>query len=318
MDVLMETVTGPALRDHLKEVCNKMGLNCVFRDEVSDITKYRAVLVGHQKLKLIPDLISSMPRLEMIQTLSAGVDTLDFRPIPGKIILCSNAGAYSEPIAEHVFAMIFDLSKSLTKNHIRMQSGIFDQQTSNRRIAGKKIGIIGYGGIGRAVGKLAKKLDMKVLAVSRSGSRTDEEFYGDMSQLDKVLAESDIILISLPLSKHTRGIIDSRRLGMMKKNAILINVARAEIINQEDLYNHLVRNPDFRAGIDVWWKEPMKDSKFETAYPFLQLENFVGSPHNSGIAEGEVAFSYEYALRNIARFAQNEKVENVVNRSDYL
>lgn len=318
MQVLLETVTGANLREHLKKVGDEMGIQCVFRDEISDISGFTTILIGHQKLKNLPQLISEMPKLKMIQTLSAGVDVLDFNKIPENIVFCSNAGAYSDPIAEHVFAMILDLSKSLTKNHIRMQEGVFDQQTTNRRIAGKKIGIIGYGGIGRAVGNIAKRLDMKVLVTARSGSKTDEEFFGGIDQLDHVLSESDIVVIAIPLTKHTRGLFDSGKFKLMKKDAILINIARAEIVNQKDLYDHLVKNPEFRAGIDVWWSEPMTGSEFKTAFPFLKLENFVGSPHNSGIAEGETAYSYEYALENISRFALGKDVMNVVNRSDYL
>jgi len=317
MEVLVETDTGPRLRQHLKEISRNMGLQLVFSDEMADRSRFKVLIVGHTKLRHLSEIISEMPELKMIQTLSAGVDMLDFKSIPEQILLCSNAGAYSDPIAEHVFAMILDLTKNLTKNYLKMREGVFDQKTVNKRIAGKKIGIIGYGGIGKAVATIARKFDMKILAISRSGARSDEVFMGGIDDIDYVLSNSDIVVISLPLSSHTRGIINAAKLEMMKKDAILINVARAEIIDQKDLYDHLSRNNEFKAGIDVWWTEPLSKGKFETDFPFLELENVIGSPHNSSMAEGETVYAYEQALTNVSRFVHNQNVRNKVDRSDY-
>ncbi|MHB1708688.1 MAG: 2-hydroxyacid dehydrogenase [Thermoplasmataceae archaeon] len=317
MEVLIETDTGPRLHEHLKEISRNLGFELVYSDDIKDRSVFKVLIVGHMKLRHLPELVSEMPELRMIQTLSAGVDMIDFKSIPEQILLCSNAGAYSDPIAEHVFAMILDLSKNITKNYLKMREGVFDQKTVNRRVAGKKIGIIGYGGIGKAVAAIARKFDMKILAISRSGSREDEVFLGGIDDVDYVLSNSDIVVISLPLSNHTRGIINSAKLEKMKKDAILINVARAEIIDQKDLYDHLSRNRDFKAGIDVWWAEPLSKGKFEIDFPFLELENFIGSPHNSSLADGETVYAYEQALTNVSRFVHNQNVRNKVNRSDY-
>ena len=317
MEVLIETDTGPRLREHLKEISRNFGFDLVFSDDIKERSGFKVLLVGQTKLRHLSELVSEMPDLRMIQTLSAGVDMLDFKSIPEHILLCSNAGAYSDPIAEHVFAMILDLSKNLTKNYLKMREGTFDQKTVNRRVAGKKIGIIGYGGIGKAVAGIARKFDMKILAISRSGAREDEEFLGNIDDIDYVLSNSDVVVISLPLSNYTHGIINSAKLGKMKKDAILINVARAEIINQKDLFDHLSGNKEFKAGIDVWWTEPISKGKFETDFPFLELENLIGSPHNSSVAEGETVYAYKQALTNVSRFVHNQNVRNKVNRSDY-
>jgi len=317
MKILVDTEMGDRLKEHLRDISRKIGIECVFSDEVHDRSGFSIMLVGHRKLRHLPEIIAEMPNLKMIQTLSAGVDMLDFGGIPEDLLLCSNAGAYSDPIAEHVFAMIFDLSKNLTANHIKMRRGIFDQKTVNRRITGKKIGIIGYGGIGKAVAGIARNLGLKILVVSRSGTKNDEEFFGSMDDIDYVLSNSDIVVISLPLSNLTRGLIGSSKLSIMKRDAILINVARAEIVNQEALFRHLSENKDFKAGIDVWWVEPLSKGRFETEYPFLEMENVIGSPHNSSMADGETVFAYEQALNNILRFVRNENVHNIVNRSDY-
>lgn len=104
----------------------------------------------------------------------------------------------------------------------------------------------------------------------------------------------------------------------MKRDAILINVARAHIVNEKDLYDHLVENPNFQAGFDVWWREPFGGEEFSLNYPFFELENFLGSPHNSNIVEGMFEEALEVAVKNVLSFIRGEGVRNLVNREDYV
>jgi phosphoglycerate dehydrogenase-like enzyme len=104
----------------------------------------------------------------------------------------------------------------------------------------------------------------------------------------------------------------------MNNDAILVNVARADIIDEAALYQKLKENPQFTAAIDVWWVEPLRHGKFSTNYPFLQLPNVLGSPHNSGIVHNSFQKGIKHAVENVKRFLNHEPVMGVVGRSDYL
>ena len=99
----------------------------------------------------------------------------------------------------------------------------------------------------------------------RTGDPT--EFTGTLADLDQVLAAADVLVLALPLTRATRGLIGARELALMKPAAIVVNVARAAVIDERALYEHLRDQPEFGAGIDTWWHEPGPDSGFSTRYP---------------------------------------------------
>ncbi|MEM0271269.1 MAG: 2-hydroxyacid dehydrogenase [Thermoprotei archaeon] len=260
-----------------------------------------------------------LPKLRVIQTVSAGVDGLPFDSIPENVVVLSNAGAYAEPIAEHVFAMILYFYKDLRTNHELLVHGVFNQKTPTEELAGKVLGILGYGGIGRAIAKRAKCFGVTVHALNRSG-RTDvyvDKMFSPDS-LKEFLSGVDILVLTLPLTKHTAHMIDRLALDAMKEDAMLVNVGRAGVIVEEDLYNHLVRHPHFRAALDVWWDEPKGDSTFQTRYPFLSLPNVLGSPHNSGVVKNFFPRAVRSAAKNLAAFLGGKVYSNVVDRRDYV
>jgi phosphoglycerate dehydrogenase-like enzyme len=104
----------------------------------------------------------------------------------------------------------------------------------------------------------------------------------------------------------------------MKSTAILVNVARAGIVVEGALYEHLRANPDFSAGIDVWWHEPPLGEDFRVDHPFFELPNVIGSPHNSSIVAGSHTFAARYAAENVRRYLQSGSLAGMVRREDYL
>ena len=257
--------------------------------------------------------------VRLIQLLSAGADHVPYADLPPHITIASNVGAYAAPMAEHVMAMTLALAKNLAREHRNLAQGAFNQSRPNRLLRGMVCGILGFGGIGKATAALMRPFGMQIFALNTTG-RTEEPvaFIGTLRDLRYLLSSSDVVVISLPLVKGTRGLIGKGELAWMKNDAILINVARGNIIDEAALYEHLKEHPDFKVGIDAWWIEPFGSGEFRTSYPFFSLPNIVGSPHNSAIVPGINEESTRRAVENIWRFWKGEPVRGKVRREDYL
>jgi len=254
----------------------------------------------------------------LVQLLSAGADQIPLDRIPEGVTVASNAGAYADPMAEHVLAMVLALAKRLPQNHAGLAHGDFDQQTPTRAIRGAVAGILGFGGIGQASARLFRAFGARIHAINTSG-HTDEpvDWIGTLDDLDALLAASDFLVISLPLMRASQGLIGARELSLMKPDAILINVARGAVVDEDALYEHLRRNPSFSAGIDAWWQEPRGQGSFATRRPFFELPNVLGSPHNSAMTAGSLEAAARRAAENVERYLQGEAPHHVVNRSEY-
>jgi phosphoglycerate dehydrogenase-like enzyme len=263
--------------------------------------------------------LDQAPRLGLVQLLSAGVDAVDFSALPGRLTVASNAGAYAGPMSEHVLAMTLSLAKHLPQRHAALAAGRYDKWLPSLVLNGSVCGILGFGGTGAATARLMSALGARIHAVNRTGQTSEPvEFIGTLADLDRVLAAADVLVITLPLTLTTRGLIGSRELALMKPAAILVNVARGAIIDQRALYEHLLTHPEFSAGIDTWWAEPAGERPFRTDYPFFDLPNVLGSPHNSSIVAGTMLSAARLAAENVRRYLRGEAVAGVVRRADYV
>jgi phosphoglycerate dehydrogenase-like enzyme len=267
--------------------------------------------------KLIREL-SSFSHLRAIQTVSAGVDGFPFSLVPESVVILSNAGAYARPIAEHTFGMILALSKRLLQNHVLLTQNVFDQRTPSTFLATRVLGILGYGGNGSAIARLGKCFGMRVCALSRSGRKDEwvDKAY-TLRELNTFLAACDILVVTAPLNKESAGMINRERLNLMKRDAILVNIGRAEVIAKEDLFHHLLENPSFQAALDVWWNEPTRGRDFSDDLKFTHLPNVLASPHNSGVVVGIFPEVLRAAALNLKAFLEGKGYRNVVNRTDY-
>lgn len=202
-----------------------------------------------------------------------------------------------------------------------MREGVFDGEVQSKTLSGKTIGIVGFGSIGREVARIAHGFGMRVLAINRSG-RTEYEcaFIGTLADLDYVLSESDVVVIALSLTRLTEGLIGHEELKMMKEDAVLVNVARAGIIEQEDLYHHLRDHPHFMAASDVWWQYPenRQGGVSYQDYPFHRLENFLMTPHVAASVSSAKERMFDTAIENIKRYLEGKAVVNVVNKQEYF
>jgi glycerate dehydrogenase len=269
---------------------------------------------GHE---LSRDDTTALGNASLIQLLTAGADHIDFTRLPQHARVAGNVGAYADPMAEHVLAMALALAKRLPQNHAKLAAGTFDQART-LRLRGGVAGILGYGGIGSACARLFRAFGMRIYAINTTG-RADEhaDQAGTLADLHDMLAGADIVVVTLPLTKTTRGLIGAAELDAMKPQAILVNVARGAIVAEDALFEHLRAHPDFCAGIDTWWDEPGNGKPFHPRLPFLTLPNVLGSPHNSGIVAGMDVVSVAAAARNVAAFLRGDPVRGVQDPADY-
>ncbi len=288
------------------------------KERATELAATNILLTFNPLKELTVAELQNMANLRFVQLLSAGADHVPFSAISREVTVAGNIGAYAVPMAEHVLGMTLALAKRLFINHSRLKAGEFERSRPNLLLRGMTCAIVGFGGIGQATARLMRAVGTRIHAINTSGRTSQEvDFIGTLSDLETVLREADVAVLSLPLTSTTEGLIGARELSWMKPKAILINVARGPIIDEKALYEHLQSNPEFMAGIDVWWVEPFKDGEFRTSYPFLELPNVLGSPHNSPLVPGVMHDALHHALENLQRYFAEEPLQGVMNRDDY-
>ena len=262
----------------------------------------RAVLTRNSAKELAEREIPLIAGVRLLQFISAGVDFIPLRHLPTDLPIAVNGGGYAESMAEHALAMMLAACKRLLLEHANLTQGEFNQFTPNRLLSAQTVGILGFGGIGIATARLLHALGVHVHAINRRG-RTDEpvNWIGTPDELDELLAGCDVLLLSLPLTTKSEGLLGERELRRMKPDAILVNLSRGEIIDEGALYRHLEANPEFTACIDAWWVEPIRHGEFRMDAPFLSLPNVIASPHNSASARRSYLIALGRAVANCRR-----------------
>ncbi len=256
----------------------------------------------------IASLLDKMPNLKIIQTLSAGVDDLPFQKLT-HVIVMSNAGAYSESVAEHAWALALSLAKRV---NYRKRAETYSL------IRGTAV-VLGAGGIGSEIARIGRQgFQMKIVGVSRS-FKHPELFDSRLTvdQLENAISLGNVIFDALPLNKATKGLLNYALLSRMREGAILINVGRAETIVEEDIIKLLKERPDLRFGTDVFWR---KNGKEDFNSPLWSFENFAGTYHTAGAsASGEtLRKAMILACQNLSSYLETGTAENLVKISDYL
>jgi len=255
----------------------------------------------------------------LIQFMIAGVDFIRLGELPEGVPVATNGGGYAESMAEHALAMALAAAKRLILEHENLKRGQFNQFKRNRMLAGRVCGIFGFGGIGAATARLMRGIGMQIHAINRHG-RTDQQVdsIGTPERLNELLETADVLVISTPLTRATHSLIGAAELRRMKDDAILLNLARGEIVQERPLYDHLVKHPSFTACIDAWWIEPVRHGEFRIDQPFLDLPNVIASPHNSGQGDGAHDLSLRRAVENCRRALTGETPLHIIGLDERL
>ena len=264
------------------------------------------------------DLRERARRLRFVQTLVAGIDHVPFHRLPPGAVVASNAGAYSVSVAEHAFALLLAAAKDVARDTEAIRRGVFDQEGTHKVLRGSTLLVVGLGGIGREVGRLGRAFGMRVLGIRRAAGPTPEaDEVGSLDALPGFAARADAVVLALPLTRRTEGLVDSRLLRGMKEDAVLVNVGRGKLIVEDDLYEHLRGHPRFRVGLDVWWTYPDGKEGRPFHRPFHELPNVVMTPHVAPFVPGQRREAVEAALANVSRFLRGETPERIVDPSEY-
>jgi phosphoglycerate dehydrogenase-like enzyme len=268
---------------------------------------------------------SAAPRLKLVQVPGAGLDRIDRTALaPGTLL--ANAYGHETGISEYVIGAMLYLARDLGRLDGKLRKGEWESQWAVgtpapppwHELAGKTLGILGYGRIGQAVARRAQAFDMEVRAIRHHPDRTTEYpsvHVAGPEALDDVLRQADYLAITLSLTGETRGLIGKRELGLMKRSARLINVARGEIVDQAALFHALSNNVIAGAALDVWYRYP-KDSHptLPGDFPFHQLANILMTPHVSGWTEGMLQARSKIIAENAARTVAGVPPINLIPR----
>ena len=284
----------------------------------SEMLRQASVLLSRNTAKeLAAGEAEQLSHLILIQFMSAGIDFIPLDDLPTDVPIAGNGGAYAEPMAEHALAMILCAAKRLFLEQANLAKGEFNQFTATRMLAEMTVGILGFGGIGIATARLLKALGVTVHAINRRGySDEPVDWIGSLADLDELYRASDALVLSLPLTARTQAMIGKRELELMKPDAIIVNLARGEIIDEAALYEHLRSHGEFTACIDAWWVEPIRHGEFRMDHPFLSLPNVIASPHNSASVSGWSAVSLERAIFNCRRALKGESPRYLIGEDE--
>ncbi|BCB18557.1 hydroxyacid dehydrogenase [Bosea sp. ANAM02] len=250
-------------------------------------------------------IIAASPRLKVIAKHGVGVDNIDLQAAAARDIPVIRAmGSNSRAVAEHTIALALTLLKDIPRLDAAVKAGTWPKPSFiGRDIAGTVIGLVGFGSIGQHVARMAQGLGMTVLLHDPHARVAIAQFGGDCERdLDSLVAEADIVSLHCPLTNATRDLLDARRFGLMKPNALVVNTARGALIDEAALAAALLEGRIAGAGLDSFAVEPPAPDS-----PLWALPNLIATPHIAGVTAGSAKTMAEIAARHVIAVLDGEE-----------
>ena len=285
-----------------------------FTEEIAERVKNADIVIAN-KSKLNEETLKNAPNVKLIAEFATGYDNIDIEYCKKRGIKVCNVSGYSTPaVAQHTFALCFYVLEHLAYYDEYVKSGKYGSQTNFTNfdipfteLEGKTWGIVGMGNIGKKVANIAESFGCKVIHYSASGNKSTGSY--ENVDFDTLLSESDFISLHCPLSDKTKYLMNKEAFKKMKKTAILINVARGAVVNNADLYEALVNNEIYGAGIDVLDGEPItKDNPLKD---FKDSNRLIITPHMAWASTEARQRCVSEAYLNVEAFI-NGKDRNLV------
>jgi phosphoglycerate dehydrogenase-like enzyme len=252
-------------------------------------------------------MLAHAKRLRMIQKWGIGVDRIDVDAVRRmNVPLAITAGSNAGPVAELAIALMLAVYRRVAQVDRALRQGQWlkaEMRGVCYQIAGKTVGLVGFGNIGRMVARKLRGFDANVVYFDprRADPASEDATNATYATLDALLGQSDIVSLHMPLTEHTARLIDARAIASMKDGAVLINTARGELVDERALYEALVSGKLRGAGLDAFDPEPPARDN-----PLLALDQVVATPHTGGAVFDNVENVARHALGNIVRFLHGE------------
>lgn len=259
-------------------------------------------------------VIRRLPRLEWVHVLGAGVEgVLTPEVVEGPVVVTNSRGANAPAVAEHALAMVLALARGL---HHSLRAQFEGRWARDFRrpfeVAGKTLGVLGYGHIGREVGTRAAALGMRVIAARRQPAPAPGgpgEAGVAFLPVDEVLRQADFLVVALPLTPSTRGLLNGEAIARMKPGSFLVNVARGAIVDEEALVRAIEAGHLAGAALDVFETEPLPPES-----PLWRLPEVILTAHQAAASPHTMGRAMALFAENLLRFARGEPLLNVVDK----
>lgn len=269
-------------------------------DELADGLRHSHALIVRSRTQVTADLLAQGPALQLIGRAGIGVDNIDVPAATDRGILVINAPLGNvRSTAEHTIALLFALARRVVVADRAVRDGAWKAGYEGTQLAGKRLGLIGAGKVGRQVAAMAAAIGMTVVAYDPYLTTDDWRALGITGAgLDDLLATADVVTIHVPLSPETRGLLDAAALNRMKAGAFLINCARGGLVDEDALAAALTAGHLAGAALDVFTREPLTNS------PLLAAPNLILTPHvAASTREAQAQVSTDIAAQVLDFFA---------------
>ena len=322
MNIVLKGIHAVANAERLR---SKLGLDASIRchtpekgaDALAEMLSEADILVAmHVEADLPP-----APRLKMLQLPGAGYDAIAWSALPPGTPVC-NVFEHEIGIAEYVMLAMLAWNIRLCRMDSVFRTGRWEHSllsfgSPHGELAGKTVAILGYGHIGRAIASRARAFGVDIIAIGRARPEDPDARCVAIDDIDTVLPRADFLVIACPLTEATRGLMDRRRLGLMKPGAVIVNVARAAVCDEDALFDTLAEGRIGGAVLDVWYRYPapgQEDGFRPAGRPFHELDNVIMTPHASAWTEGLMERRWSVIAENIGRLASGEPLLNRIAR----
>jgi D-3-phosphoglycerate dehydrogenase len=276
-------------------------------DIIQKVKDLDAMIVGIEKIT--DKVLVAAQKVKIIAKHGAGVDNIDMKAASSKgIVVTSAPGANSDAVADLTIALFLAVARKIPFADRSIREGTWPR-IAGVQLSGKVLGIVGLGQIGKKVARRASGFDMKVMAYDPI---KDEAFALKngitYTSMEEIFSQCDYISLHIPLTPSTQRLIGEKELGMMKKDTILVNISRGNIVNEEALYQALKAGKIRGAALDVFAQEPA-----DKANPLLTLDNFIATPHMGGYTIEALRETGMICVRDIVNMLEGKRPQYVVN-----